>query len=58
MSSLENPGEAPAVNRRETMLSKEDIRGENTYEEVWLPFGDERENDIQSLLQQGRIIRY
>ncbi|MDD3022438.1 MAG: hypothetical protein PHE26_00850 [Syntrophomonadaceae bacterium] len=44
--------------KRETTLNKEDIWGENVYEEVWLPFGDERENDIQSLLQQGRIVKY
>ena len=58
MATLGNPGEDPAVKRRATMLSQEDIGGENVYEEVWLPFGDERENDIQSLLQQGRINRY
>ncbi|MEN6327829.1 MAG: hypothetical protein ABFD18_16690 [Syntrophomonas sp.] len=58
MATLENPSENPAVKRPATILSKEDIWGENVFEEVWLPFGDERENDIQSLLQQGRISRY
>lgn len=58
MTALENHSGDQAYRKRATILSKEDIWGENIYEEVWLPFGDERENDIQSLLQQVRISKY
>ncbi|MDD3267800.1 MAG: hypothetical protein PHX14_00630 [Syntrophomonadaceae bacterium] len=46
------------MGKLETTLNKEDIWGENVYENMWLPIGDERENDIQSLLQQRRIGKF
>ncbi|MEN6348102.1 MAG: hypothetical protein ABFD08_01695 [Syntrophomonas sp.] len=51
------PGESNEIGkqRTRTALEKEDVYGENVYEEVWLPLGDEKENDIMNLIQQKRI---
>lgn len=44
------------VNRRLGFpLNGDSYQGENIYEEVWLPVGDEKEADIVHLLQQGRL---
>jgi len=34
---------------------EETYLGEDVYEEVWLPFGDEKEADITHLIQQNRL---
>ncbi|HQA08169.1 MAG TPA: hypothetical protein PLM20_06270 [Syntrophomonadaceae bacterium] len=41
--------------RLRNTLNREDVMDENIYEEVWLPFGDDKETDIQRLVEQHRI---
>lgn len=36
-------------------LDREDILDEYVYEDVWLPFGDDKETDIHRLVEQHRI---
>lgn len=43
------------VNRRLGFPSEDTYQGEDIYEEVWLPVGDEKESDIHHLLQQNRL---
>ncbi|WP_157048972.1 hypothetical protein [Syntrophomonas palmitatica] len=47
------------LNRRLRLSSNiEDLEPEDAYEELWLPAGDDKENDIQNLLRQNRIRTY
>lgn len=41
--------------RLRSTLEREDLLDENVYEEVWLPFGDDKETDIHRLVEQHRI---
>jgi hypothetical protein len=43
--------------RKKIAIEYADLTGENMYDNTWLPFGDEKENDIIRLLQQNRISR-
>lgn len=44
------------VNRRLGFpTDQEPYIGEDAYQEVWLPVGDEKEADITHLLQQNRL---
>lgn len=38
-------------------LREDDLLDENVFEEVWLPFGDDKETDIHRLVEQHRIRR-
>lgn len=38
-------------------IREEDLLDENVFEEVWLPFGDDKETDINRLIDQNRIHR-
>jgi hypothetical protein len=44
-------------NRLRTSLHREDVLDENVFEEMWLPYGDDKETDIHRLVEQHRIRR-
>ncbi|MFY9119657.1 MAG: hypothetical protein ACOXZ6_07810 [Syntrophomonadaceae bacterium] len=41
--------------RLRSSLQREDVLDENVFEEMWLPYGDDKETDIHRLLEQHRI---
>lgn len=44
-------------NKLRGSMQHEDLLDENVYEDVWLPFGDDKETDINRLIEQHRIRR-
>jgi len=43
------------MSKKHLKLTYEDIADNNVFEDVWLPLGDDKENDIMHLIQQNRI---
>jgi len=41
--------------RLRNTLDREDVLDEDVYEDVWLPFGDDKETDINRLMEQHRL---
>lgn len=43
------------VNRKLRFPTGDNYQGEDAYEDVWLPVGDEKEADVTRLIQQNRL---
>lgn len=43
--------------RRTILLSGEELRDKDVYQNVWLPVGDNKNLDVEKLIAQGRITR-